>query len=293
MTKRQWERTGRRTLSAMSPHDRALEADQLARLVETWRDACADFVALARSVPREQWDLPTDLEGWSVKDNVAHTAHLEAVLAGAPEETVEVAAAPHLKGFVNYYTEQGVLARRDRDMAELADEIERSVALRHAELLAAPPTDGLAAPPRTPGGAGWNFQTLLGNRPVDVWMHEQDVRRAVGRPGGYDSPAAAHTLRALGRALPMVVGKRVAPPPGTTVRVDVPDAGLCWTVQVGEDGRATAVADAAAPTTCVTLTPEDFVVLAGGRRGPEATSPLIEGDEETARRLLGVMAVTP
>jgi hypothetical protein len=90
-----------------------------------------------------------------------------------------------------------------------------------------------------------------------------------------------------------VVGKRVAPPPGTTIRVEVPDAGLCWTVQVGDDGRAAAVADAAAPTTSVSLSPEDFVVLAGGRRGPEATHPLIEGDRETAQRLLGLMAVTP
>ena len=91
---------------------------------------------------------------------------------------------------MNYYTEQGVLARRDRGMAELADEIERSVAVRYAELKAAPPIDGSPHRPRTPGGAGWNYQTLLSNRPVDVWMHEQDIRRAIDRPGGYDSPAA-------------------------------------------------------------------------------------------------------
>ncbi len=63
---------------------------------------------------------------------MAHTAHLEGVLAGAPEETIEVDEAPHLKGLMNYYTEQGVLARRDRDMESLADEIEQAVATRHA-----------------------------------------------------------------------------------------------------------------------------------------------------------------
>jgi hypothetical protein len=91
----------------------------------------------------------------------------------------------------------------------------------------------------------------------------------------------------------MVVGKRVAPPAGTTVRVDVPDARLSWTVRVGEDGRAAATDTEPEPTTCVTLSPEDFVVLAGGRRPPTATRPVIEGDEETARRLLATMAVTP
>src|SRR5690242_21755675 len=100
------------------------DAARLAGLVETWRSAIDSFVALARDIPAGQWDLPTDLEGWCVKDNVAHTAHLEAVLAGAPEETAPVAEAPHIKDLTGLYTEQGVLARRGRTMAELADELE-------------------------------------------------------------------------------------------------------------------------------------------------------------------------
>jgi uncharacterized protein (TIGR03083 family) len=265
----------------------------LAELIEIWHEACARFVALAREIPREQWDLPTDLEGWSVKDNVAHTAHLEAVLAGAPEETIEVAEAPHLKSLMSYYTEQGVLARRDRDMETIAAEIEQSVATRFAELRAEPPIDPKAAPPRTPGGVPWDFQTLLGNRPLDVWMHEQDIRRATGRPGGFDCPVAAHVLRTFGRSLPMVVGKRVAPPVGTTVRLEVPEAGLAWSVRVGDDGRAAGADDDVAATATVSLSPEDFVVLAGGRRPPEQTEPRIEGDEEIGRRLLESLAVTP
>jgi uncharacterized protein (TIGR03083 family) len=265
----------------------------LTELIETWHEACTRFVALVREIPPEQWDLPTDLDGWSVKDNVAHTAHLEAVLAGAPEETIEVAEAPHLRGLMNYYTEQGVLARRDRDMAALADEIEQAVETRYAELLAEPPTDPSAAPPRTPGGAPWDTKTLLSNRPLDVWMHEQDVRRAIDRPGGYDCAAATHVLRTFGKALPMVVGKRVGPPPGTTVRVDVPDAGLSWSVRVGDDGRAAVVDGDGPATTAVTLSPEDFVVLAGGRRPPDVTDPRVDGDVELGRRLLAALAVTP
>src|SRR5690606_13664860 len=119
-----------------------------------------------------------------------------------------------------FYTEQGVLARRGRPMAELAEEIERSAAIRYADLQADPPTDPSAAPPRTPGGVPWDNATLLGNRPLDVWMHEQDIRRAIGQPGGYDSVAARHTIAKLGAALPMVLGKRVGAPAGTSVRLD-------------------------------------------------------------------------
>jgi uncharacterized protein (TIGR03083 family) len=274
-----------------APESRA--DDRMAHLVEIWHRACTDFVSLARDIPRDQWGLPTDLDGWTVKDNVAHTAHLEGVLAGAPEETMQVGEATHLKGLMNYYTEQGVLARRELDMAALIDEIEQAVAKRYAALQAQAPIEASAAPPKTPGDVPWDNQTLLSNRPLDVWMHEQDIRRAIDRPGGYTSPAAAHVMRVLGRALPMVVGKRVGPPAGTTVRLSVPDAGLHWTVQVGDDGRATHVGDQTSPTTTVTLSPQDFVVLCGGRRTPDSTQPVIEGDEDLGHRLLESMAVTP
>ena len=236
---------------------------------------CDDFVALARSLAEEQGDLPTDLAGWSVRDNVAHTAHLEAVLAGAPEETIEVAEAPHLVGLQNYYTEQGVLARRDRDDGRAGRRDRgRRWPPRYAELQADPPTD---ARRRTAQDPGWHRAgttgTLLSNRPLDVWMHEQDVRRAVDRPGGYDSPVAVHTSSALfGRALPMVVGKRVAPPVGTTVRLVVPD-GRRRTRRPGRRRRSRRLRRGRGghPDATVTLSRRGLRRARGGRRGPEAT----------------------
>ena len=269
------------------------DASRLAGLVEVWRDAISEFVDLARDVPEDQWNLPTDLEGWSVKDNVAHTAHLEGVLAGAPEETIPVDEAPHIKDISGFYTEQGVLARRDRDMASLADEIEQAAAARTAELAASPPVDADAAPPRTPGGVPWSCQTLLSNRPLDVWMHSQDIRRAIGRPGGYDGAPARHAISKFGGALPMVLGKRVAPPIGTSVRIDVPEVGQSWTAQIGEDGRAGFIDAVEDPTVLITLTAEDFVVLAGGRRGLDATSPAYVGDAELGHAVLSNFSVTP
>ncbi len=139
----------------------------------------------------------------------------------------------------------------------------------------------------------WDFGTLLRNRPFDVWMHEQDIRRAVGRPGGYDTAACRHALWTFGRGLPMIVGKRVAPPVGTTVRVDVPEADESWTVVIGDDGRAAVTGPADQPTVRISLTPEELVVLGGGRRGVDATSPTIEGDRELGTAVLANLAVTP
>jgi uncharacterized protein (TIGR03083 family) len=267
------------------------DAGRLQALVELWHRACTDFVALARALPPEDWERPTDLAGWTVKDNVAHTAHLEAVLAGAPEETLHVDEAPHLTSLMGYYTEQGVLARRGRSMGELADELEAAVATRYAALTADPPTDPQAAPPKTPGDIGWTTLTLLSNRPLDVWMHEQDVRRATGRPGGYDGPVAAHVVGVFARSLPMVVGKRVAPPVGTSVRLVVD--GRSWTVLVGEDGRAARADDVVEPTVTLQLDPEPYVVLSGGRRTPDQVDATVTGDSELGRRVLASLAVTP
>ena len=268
------------------------DAELLAGYVEIWKRACADFIALGRTLTPDELAVPTDLEGWDVFDNIAHTAHLEHVLTTGEEETIRVENAPHIKSLTGLYTEQGVLARRGRDATAVLDELEQAVAGRLAALEADPPTDGSAMPPRTPGSVPWTNETLLGNRPLDIWMHEQDIRRAIGRPGGYDSPAAAHTLRRLAGGLPLVLGKRVAPPVGTSVRIDISDADTSFGAVVGDDGRAT-FAVLEDPTARITLTAEAFVVLAGGRRSTEQVEVTIDGDAALADAVLANIALTP
>ncbi|HET8560530.1 MAG TPA: maleylpyruvate isomerase family mycothiol-dependent enzyme [Marmoricola sp.] len=260
--------------------------------VETWHRACADFVALARTLNDEEAARPTDLAGWDVHACIAHTAHLESLLAGMPQRRAEVPEGlAHVRGPMGTFTEQGVLARRGRSVAELADEVEAGVSIRWAALQADPPTDGSAPPATGFTGLPWDTETLLRNRPLDVWMHEQDIRRSLGRPGGYDSPAATHTIGYLAEALPVVVGKRVAPPPGTTVALEVPEAGVLGTVTIGDDGRARP--GTAEPDVRISLSGEAFVLLAGGRRPAEEVPATLEGDERLGRRVLAEMAVTP
>ncbi|MGN6723094.1 MAG: maleylpyruvate isomerase family mycothiol-dependent enzyme [Marmoricola sp.] len=268
------------------------DAELLAGYIATWKRACADFIALGRTLTPEELELETDLEGWDVFDNIAHTAHLEHVLATGEEDTVHVEQAPHIKSLTGVYTEQGVIARRGRGIETVLDELEEAVAMRAAALEADPPTDGAATPPRTPGGVGWNNETLLGNRPLDIWMHEQDIRRAIGRPGGFDSPVAAHSIRRLAGGLPLVLGKRVAPPAGTSVRIDLTDADVSIGAVVGDDGRAK-FAVLEQPTARIAMPAEAFIILAGGRRAPDRVEAEVEGDEVLAKAVLDNLAVTP
>lgn len=268
------------------------DAGRLWRWVEVWLLAVDDLTRLVGDLDPTDALAPTDLEGWNVADVVAHLAHFEAVLAGTPEETLEVPPAPHLVRPMQRYTEAGVLARRGRLLPELVEELTQSVATRYAALRAAPPTDPHATPERVPGGFGWDVGTVLRNRPLDVWVHEQDLRRALDQPGGLDGAPARHALGVMLAALPMVVGKRVAPPAGSVVRLELPEAGEVRTVRVDEAGRA-AIAPDAEPTTTLRLGTEDFLVLATGRRGPDAVAPEVVGDAHVADRVLASLGIMP
>ncbi len=268
-------------------------SERLGGYVEIWWSAVGDLVALLESLDPGDWHQPTDLPGWDVHACAAHTAHLEAILAGAPEETVTFDPPDHATSLMALYTEQGVVARRDRTPAELVDEIRSATTARHDRLVADPPTDPTASPSPIFGGVPWDTERLLRNRPLDVWMHEQDIRRAVDRPGGMDSPAAVHTADYLAESLGMVLGKRAGAPSGTTAVLRV----------TGHEPRAFAVDEGGrgvplpqlpdAPNVELAMDRETFIVLAGGRRTPDPAAVLITGDEALGRTLLERLAVTP
>jgi uncharacterized protein (TIGR03083 family) len=269
------------------------DAERLARLVAVWWEAVDSFTRVLEHVAEDQWRAPTDLPGWDVHAIAAHTAHLEALLAGRPHVEVEVVGAPHARGVMGLFTEQGVLVRRDETPDALITEIRESTTARHTQLLADPPTDPSAPAPGPFGAIGWTTGLLLRNRPLDVWMHEQDVRRAIGRPGNLDSAAAVHAADYLMESLPYVVAKRAQAPAGSVVRVDV--AGHApVTVVVGEDGRGRAATpDEGEPVATVAMDREAFVLLAGGRRDADRVDVRLDGDTELAGRVVASLAVTP
>lgn len=253
--------------------------------VDAWRDSMNAVLDLDL-LPGDA-DRITDLPGWSVRDVVAHLVHLEEVLAdgsetAGPEGPKEPSAS---------YTQAGVDALREIPLPDLLARL-RSVVDRRSAQLEVLPDDPSAPAASTPAGAPWSWDTLLRNRAIDAWMHEQDLRRAVGRPGSLDSPGAQVSVQSFRAALGFVVGKRAAAPEGHPVGfVITGGVPFTRTIAVGADGRASDTD--AEPETTVRMDTESFIVLAGGRRGPGQVPVTVEGDSELAHRVLTGLAVTP
>jgi uncharacterized protein (TIGR03083 family) len=264
-------------------------------MVDIWRAACADFAAMARSVDDLSWDFPTDLPGWSVHDVMAHCAALESELAG--DRPIPVAVderASHIRNARGVYTESGVVARRDLSKQEVIAEFESAVERRATLLAAEPLDDPRGTPPITPGAIDWDWATLLRNRIVDIWVHDQDIRRAVGKPGDQGTRAAAFVQQVFGRALGYVLVKRADAPVGATLLVEITGpVAECYAVGVSANGRGEPIDTAdLEPTARLTMTTETFAVLAAGRRTPDDLRVTVDGDADLADRVLRGMVVT-
>ncbi|MBW9204341.1 maleylpyruvate isomerase family mycothiol-dependent enzyme [Mumia sp. zg.B17] len=265
----------------------------LSLYVDAWAESADRTLALLDAVVDDAWELPTGCPGWRVRDVVAHLAALESELAGTGRGGP---AQGRVDGgeFTSAYTEAGVRERDDATPREVVDELREAVEVRK-KALASLPDDPSAAAGVTPGGIGWSNETLLRNRMVDMFVHEQDLRGAVGAPGGYDGRAGALVVGSFLTALPYVLAKRLKAEPGTELDVEL-TGGVrrsVW-VEVGDGGRGR-LHDGTSPqpTARVSMAAETFLMLVSGREALHPLSVTWTGDSSLVGDLLAEIAVTP
>jgi uncharacterized protein (TIGR03083 family) len=253
-------------------------------LARTW-----DSVdALCAGLTEEEWKTPTDCPGWSVQDNVSHLIDYESRALGRPGPEHEVGDLPHLKNAMGSSNEIGVDWRRQFSGAEILAEFREVMAARR-EQLGALTADDLTNEVQTPVGAG-SLADMLQLRLMDSWCHEQDIRRALGRPGHLAGPAADGAIAYFTKLLPYVVGKKAGAPDGATVTFEVADRIIPIEV-VG--GRAHALEVAPATESArLAMDTATFAALVAGRTSSDAGVTLT-GDTDLAQRILANMGVMP
>ncbi|MEU5877659.1 maleylpyruvate isomerase family mycothiol-dependent enzyme [Spirillospora sp. NPDC047279] len=266
---------------------------EMRRNVGAFEQTVRSTILLAETFTGPEWDLPTECPGWSVKDVVSHIVSVEAMLLGDDPASLHVLPddLPHVRGEMGRMLELGVDARRPvpgpRVLGELRDVLER----RLAALATIDPDQETMAP----NGRMVPYSMFMVFRAFDCWVHEQDVRRATGRPGNLDAPGAECARTILRPGLPMVVAKRAGAAPGQSVafRVTRPLPSTAY-VEVGADGRGRLADEPGqVPTVTLSMDWETYVRLAAGRCGPADVTVEVTGDADLAGRVLAAMSVTP
>jgi uncharacterized protein (TIGR03083 family) len=250
-----------------------VDRDEAVAVLDEQFDA---VVALVAGLAPDEWDLPTACPGWSVKDTIVHVMGTEAMLLGRPTPEVALPAdLPHVRNDLGRVNEQWVESYRGRSTVDVVADLREVIAERRTALAGMDQAD-FDAESFTPAGPD-SYGRFMRIRVMDMWMHEQDVRQAVCRPGHEDGRAPEAALDEMTAALGYVVGKRAGAPPGSRVRFELtgPMARRV-DVEVGDRAR---VVDALSgdPTVTITLPGHLFTRLCGGR-GAETAEVEVDGD---------------
>lgn len=260
-----------------------IPTDTLDKLFATW----SSLDELCAPLSETQWKTSTACPGWSVQDTISHLIGIEHVMIGSEPTAHRSPQRDYVKNTIGEMNEHEVDSRRPLTGAQVLDEWRDIVSRRTADLRVADEAY-FETPAMTPVGPG-TVADFLNIRVLDCWIHEQDIRRALGIRGHESGPSAEHTIDRLTRTLPIVVGKRASTPEGESVNIRITDPvnrSLFITVV---DGRAIAVDTSPVNIrTSISVDSNTFVALASGRTTAEASESQwsATGDKELALRIV-------
>ncbi|TDE26836.1 maleylpyruvate isomerase family mycothiol-dependent enzyme [Actinomadura sp. 6K520] len=264
--------------------------EQMRASVAAYEQTVRSVLALAGTFGDADWERPTECPGWTVKDQFAHLVGIEADLLGDPAPDVDVPEFDHIRNDFGRSLEKAVHVRRPVPGPAVAAELAGALERRLAQLPGIDPERAVMLPEGREG----TYAQLMKVRAMDCWTHEQDIRRAVGRPGNLDAPAARCYWEVVSRGLPLVVARHAKAGPGRTAAFDItgpPDFHVA--VHVGDDGRGRWADDPGNPDVRLAMDWETYVRLSAGRCTPDAVTVQITGDPDLANRILTRMAITP
>jgi len=145
----------------------------------------------------------------------------------------------------------------------------------------------------TPAGQD-TYGRFMRIRVFDCWLHEQDIRDAVGRPGGEAGPAAELALEEMSVSMPYVLANRARVPAGSTVRFELTGP-AARTIDVAVADRARLVDGFdGEPTVTLTMPAGVFARLGGGRVEPVVLGDEVrlDGDDALGERIVANLVYT-
>ncbi|MEU2910352.1 maleylpyruvate isomerase family mycothiol-dependent enzyme [Streptomyces massasporeus] len=262
---------------------------------DAWTHSIEAISELLQPLAEAEWNRRTPCPGWSVRDVVSHVIGLDCEMLGDPRP---IHSLPrdlfHVTNEHQRYMEMQVDVRRHHTAPEMTSELEYVIIRRNRQLRNESRDPGTKV--RGPLGSELTLEESMRRHAFDVWVHEQDLRTALGRPGNLDSPGALVARDVLLGELPRVVAEGAQAPRSSAIVFDVHGpVEFLRTIRVDIQGRGTLeTAPALGPAATLTLDWETYVRLACGRVTAESVSDRLktEGDPELTAAILDHFTVT-
>lgn len=265
-------------------------------LIGAWESGLLAVADLCDGLDDRQWGAATPCAGWTVGDVVAHLIDVEDLVGGEPrpEHEPDWAALPHAVGPMGKANEIGVDLRRGRPRTDVLAELRAVIVRRRAQLEETPHDEQVASV----FGTSMSLERVVRMRTFDIWVHEQDIRSAIGSDGAWDSPSARVALAQMTRALPYVWGRTVKAPEGSVLRLIVTGPGLeaAEAVVIDADGRGAPTSTDEPPTVeLIASWPTVMRLMCGRANGADDIRERITltGDPDLALRLLPALVIAP
>jgi uncharacterized protein (TIGR03083 family) len=259
-------------------------------LIEQWQV----IDSLLSSLDGDGWFSPTDLPGWTVHDVTAHLIGTESLLSGIepPTTGVNVHGLPHVHNEIGAFNEQWVEGLRRVPAPKLLERYREITSARTSTLRNLSESDWNAESSTPVGPAPYG--RFMRIRLFDCWLHELDIRDAVGAPGDEGGPRAEMAFKEISSSLGFVVGKRGKAPDGSRITFDL-SGPLARELHIAVDGRAALVPVLdGPPTVTARMSSPLFTRLACGRvhAADHLDEITIEGDHSLGKRILDNLAFT-
>lgn len=267
-------------------------------LLDRFAPLQAELIALLRDLAPGDWQRPTACALWSVKDIVAHLLdddlrRLSSDRDGLPPDEDGPDDYASLVVWINRMNAQWVAAARRLSPRVLVDLLELT-GPQVVELFRS--RDPFAA---AHWAVAWAGETEsphwfdVGRDYTERWLHQQQIREAVGAPlltgKEWLGPVLELFVRAVPRALRGVGGA-----PGTAVHVAITgEAGGDWTVRRGAAGWALFAGAAPEAAASVRLSDDTAWRLFSKGLAPGAARERcrMEGDQMLGTAVLGTLAI--
>lgn len=268
-------------------------------LVELFPGLHAELMTLLRGLTPGDWSRPTACALWSVKDIAAHLldGNLRRLsfgrdaLTAAPDAPISSYA--DLVGYLNRLNAEWIAAARRLSPRVLIELLDFTSGPVHAFFR--------SLDPHAPAlfGVAWAGEEAsenwfdIGREYTERWLHQQQIREAVGAEGLTGRRWLHPTLDIFVRALPFTY-QGISAPVGRSVRIAIEgEAGGVWTLVRGAEGWGIFAGWEAGPAATVSLDQEAAWKLfsKGLDRESARRGIRIEGDPRLGEPILGTLAV--